>query len=315
MQIIVTDELYHHGILGMHWGIRRYQNKDGSLTAEGIKRYRTDLKFKTKYDKQTAKRDADRAERIKTKSIKELSDDELRERIQRLELEKKVVDLERAINGGGQNNQNQNNSQNKAVQETVSFGKKFAKGVLDGTTKLATAYVSKKIFNAIFDKIGDSSSGTKNEIRKAMNEASKDLADSLNVSDNKNKDAKNKGAKNKGAKNKGTKNENDTKVERTMTYNDYVNGWDYDKNESKIPYDPNPFKSSLSGSDKYKGDKYDWLADVGSKKGTKLSNLYNMNTDKGYTDMFYGSSVHDRSTIKGYVEVDSLLKNFGDRKV
>lgn len=33
------SELYHHGILGMHWGIRRYQNKDGSLTPAGRKRY------------------------------------------------------------------------------------------------------------------------------------------------------------------------------------------------------------------------------------------------------------------------------------
>ena len=32
------NELYHHGILGMHWGIRRYQNKDGTLTAEGVRR-------------------------------------------------------------------------------------------------------------------------------------------------------------------------------------------------------------------------------------------------------------------------------------
>ena len=32
-------ELYHHGILGMHWGIRRFQNEDESLTEEGKRRY------------------------------------------------------------------------------------------------------------------------------------------------------------------------------------------------------------------------------------------------------------------------------------
>lgn len=40
-----TDELYHHGIKGQKWGVRRYQNADGSLTGAGKKRYGTNEKF------------------------------------------------------------------------------------------------------------------------------------------------------------------------------------------------------------------------------------------------------------------------------
>lgn len=37
--VIVNDELYHHGIKGQRWGVRRYQNSDGSLTSEGRRHY------------------------------------------------------------------------------------------------------------------------------------------------------------------------------------------------------------------------------------------------------------------------------------
>lgn len=37
--MLINGELYHHGIKGMKWGRRRYQNNDGSLTPAGIKRY------------------------------------------------------------------------------------------------------------------------------------------------------------------------------------------------------------------------------------------------------------------------------------
>lgn len=36
-------ELYHHGIKGQKWGIRRYQNSDGTLTNAGKKRYERDV--------------------------------------------------------------------------------------------------------------------------------------------------------------------------------------------------------------------------------------------------------------------------------
>ena len=44
-KVIKEDELYHHGIKGQKWGVRRFQNPDGTLTAEGKKRYRKDTVF------------------------------------------------------------------------------------------------------------------------------------------------------------------------------------------------------------------------------------------------------------------------------
>ena len=40
-QVVIKNYLEHHGVIGMKWGVRRYQNVDGSLTEKGRKRLKT----------------------------------------------------------------------------------------------------------------------------------------------------------------------------------------------------------------------------------------------------------------------------------
>ena len=63
----MNDELSHHGILGQKWGVRRYQNEDGSLTLAGKKHLE-------KLDTRWAKRNSDKiTKKAKKQSQRELN--------------------------------------------------------------------------------------------------------------------------------------------------------------------------------------------------------------------------------------------------
>ena len=66
-----SEELYHWGIKGMKWGVRRYQNKDGSLTPAGKKRYSKEYE---KLSKKITKNVQRNANSIRIQSYNESAD-------------------------------------------------------------------------------------------------------------------------------------------------------------------------------------------------------------------------------------------------
>lgn len=79
----VEGYLAHHGVKGMKWGVRRYQNLDGSLTAAGKKRR----------SQEGWSEDAKTASQIKKKSVNEMSNAELRKLTERQNLERQYRQL------------------------------------------------------------------------------------------------------------------------------------------------------------------------------------------------------------------------------
>jgi len=132
-------ELYHHGIKGQKWGVRRYQNANGTLTSAGRKRYSGKPSKQMQRAQKKAARSNGEDEQITTKkktSRKErgkMSEEELANRIKRLEKETKLKDLEK---------KNLDDGEEYAKDILRSVGKKVA---VQGGTAIAMIALYKAI--------------------------------------------------------------------------------------------------------------------------------------------------------------------------
>ena len=121
------NELYHHGILGQKWGIRRYQNPDGTLTTEGKKRYRINssgkiVKLTRKERKLLAQKQAAAAAKkkpLREKAVSDMTDRELQKYITRMANERTALQLKADIS--------------RLNPKQVSMGEKLVKKALNDT--------------------------------------------------------------------------------------------------------------------------------------------------------------------------------------
>lgn len=146
------NELYHHGIKGMKWGVRRYQNPDGSLTIAGKARYNVGRAVGnvgkaissayTAHRSKVAER-RQKKEEAKPKKASELTDQELRQAIDRMRNEKAYNDLIRERSAA--------NSVRKGAQTAGKILSTVGSVVL----KPFAAAAAKEIGTALGKSIGD----------------------------------------------------------------------------------------------------------------------------------------------------------------
>jgi tRNA(Glu) U13 pseudouridine synthase TruD len=139
-----SNYLAHYGILGMKWGVRRYQNADGSLTAEGKERYGSggnvgetiSKKAKTARNilrSDSGSRSSKALKEARRKDMDELTTQELREINNRLNEEQRYLNLTRGMTSSGKKFATQVGTQiATAIITTIAIeaGKKYVKSKL-----------------------------------------------------------------------------------------------------------------------------------------------------------------------------------------
>ena len=124
--------LIHHGIKGQKWGIRRFQNKDGSLTPAGKKRV---AKLESQYILLTGKKI--NSQSAKPKTIEERTK-ELKSQKAYLQTQKDILDLNRQISS--------------LKPETRSAGRKFIEKNAPAIGKIVWDSVGKDTVQKVIDK-------------------------------------------------------------------------------------------------------------------------------------------------------------------
>ena len=140
----MEDELYHFGVKGMKWGVRRYQNEDGSLTSLGKKR------DKMLSDRKTAKKHSTTSNMVKAEySRREFEDAKTRLKLENQKKKsKRQQDLEKKyIDQGFAKDEAEIKAYNRAKTETIL---KVAGGIALAS---AAAYVAYKHYDKVTDRV------------------------------------------------------------------------------------------------------------------------------------------------------------------